>query len=108
MFGLFKNKKHEEDDADALPPREPAEPLRAVLPREERVSSYKEAHITTDTGYKVRGIVVDHSPSGLRIRFQSYETLPEIVQLRVPGLSIKGMGRIVWQDHSDFGVEMIG
>ena len=107
MFGLFKNKKHEEDEIDALPEREPEEPLRAVLPREQRVNSYKEAHITTDGGYKVRGIVVDHSPSGLRIRFQSHETLPEIIQLRVPDLSIKGFDRIVWQDRTDFGVEMI-
>ncbi len=108
MFGLFKSKKHDEDDIDALHEREPQEPLRAVLPRERRVNSYKEAHITTDSGYKVRGIVVDHSPSGLRIRFQSYETLPEVIQLRVPELSIRGMGRIVWQDQTDFGVEMIG
>ena len=107
MFGLFKKHKSDDDGTDALPPRESGEQLRAVLPRQERISSYKEVHITTDSGYQVRGIVIDHSETGLRIRFQSYETLPEIIKLKVPALSINGMGRIVWQDQSDFGVQMI-
>lgn len=111
MFGLFKSRKAQEAEEELalLEQQREAEEakLRAVLPRSERVNSYKEAHVSTDAGYSVRGIVVDHSDSGLRIRFQAYETLPDYVNINVPGLRIRGTARVVWRDHTEFGLQML-
>ena len=108
MFSLFKSRKREEEaEAEALRQAEEQERLRAVLPRSERTSSYKEIRITTATGYTIRGIVLDHSDTGLRVRFQSMEALPDYVKVHVPGLSIKGSARIVWRDATDFGLQLI-
>lgn len=105
MFGLFKSRKEEEPEIE---PGEAAnQQLRAVLPRHERVNSYKEIRITTSTGYQVRGIVIDHSESGIRVRFQSYETLTDVVALHCPELRIRGTGRVVWTDQCDLGIELL-
>lgn len=103
MFGFLKSKKEE-----ILPPKEgDGTSLRAVLPRPARESAYKEATINTQSGVRYRGIVVDHSTTGVRIRFQSVEPLPDVVNLSVPGLHFKGTARVVWRDMVDFGLEFI-
>ncbi|MAT35890.1 MAG: hypothetical protein CMK06_12255 [Ponticaulis sp.] len=104
MFGLFKKRQE-------LPKIDPGsaseQSLRAVLPRAERQNSYKEIHVTTNTGYKLRGIVVDHSDTGMRVRFQSIETLTPTVKVVVPGLKIRGNAELVWQDATDIGLRLI-
>ena len=105
MFGLFKSKKDEEPEIE---PGEAAnQQLRAVLPRHERVNSYKEVRITTATGYTVRGIIIDYSVTGIRVRFLSREHLDGTVQLHCPELKIRGTGRVVWSDDCDLGIELI-
>lgn len=105
MFGLFKNRKE-------LPEIEPGSAsesqLRAVLPRAERENCYKEIHVISSTGYHTRGIVIDQSDSGIRIRFQSHESLTDYVTLNCPELNIKGAGRVAWQDGVDMGIEILG
>lgn len=105
MFGLFKHRKDIDFEEETPAPEE--EKLRAVIPRTERVNSYKEIHVTTSTGYKTRGIVIDHSPSGLRVRFQSMEALTDIIFITVSDLGIRGKARVVWQDATDFGFELL-
>ena len=103
MFGFLKSRKEE-----ILPERESdGSTLRAVLPRPVRESSYKEAVLTTNTGIKYRGIVIDHSQTGVRIRFQSIEPLPDLVHLNISGLHYKGSARVVWRDTVDFGLEFV-
>ena len=104
MFGLFKSRK-------SVPEIEPGsaseQSLSAVIPRSERYNSYKEVHVTTSTGYHTRGIVIDHSETGLRVRFQSMEALSDIIHIHVSGLNIRGTARVVWQDACDFGFEIL-
>tara|TARA_Y100000052_G_scaffold22253_2_gene22925 strand:- start:27140 stop:27481 length:342 start_codon:yes stop_codon:yes gene_type:complete len=105
MFGLFKARK-------PLPEIEPGSAsesqLHAVLPRAERENCYKEIHVISSTGYHCRGIVIDQSDTGIRIRFQSHETLTDYVTLNCPDLKIKGAGRVAWQDGVDIGIEILG
>lgn len=104
MFSLFKSKPQ--------PKVEPIqngddERLRAYIPRAERENSFKAAVVTFPTGYKARGIVVDYSATGVRIRFQTIEHLPEVVTLSVPGLNMTAQARLVWSDRIDYGLEFL-
>lgn len=104
MFSLFKSKPQ--------PKVEPIqsgdeERLRAYIPRAERENSFKEAVITFPTGYKTRGIVVDYSATGVRVRFQTVEHLPDVVMLSVPGLNMTTKARMVWHDRIDYGLEFL-
>lgn len=77
-------------------------------PREERINSWKVAKVFSTFGYSVEGVVLDHSSTGLRLRFRTIESLPELVHVRVSDLKIDVTARIVWTDHSDIGVEFVG
>lgn len=102
MFGFLKRREKEDDFS-----LDRNESLKAYIPREERENSYKEALITTNTGYKVRGIVLDHSEGGVRMRFKTIEALPEIVYISIPAFNIHTRARVAWQDTIDYGLEYI-
>ncbi len=55
-------------------------------------------------GYCRRGVVLDHSDQGVRVRLQSRESLPDQIELHVPALSIKRKAKIIWRDGVDIGV----
>ena len=102
MFGFLKRKNNEVEDFE-----NDDDSLKAYIPRSERESAYKEASITFPTGYKVRGIVMDHSDGGVRIRFMNVEHLPDFVQLDVPALKIHTQARVAWHDSIDYGLEFL-
>ena len=103
MFGFLKKRKEEVEDFQEDDEAE----LKAYIPRPSRESAYKEATITFPSGYKCRGIVLDHSDTGVRMRFQTIEPLPEYVQLDVPALRIHTQSRVAWRDTIDFGLEFV-
>ena len=102
MFGLFKRQTPVQDFEEDESPS-----LKAYLPREERENVYKEASITFPTGYRCRGIVLDYSEGGVRMRFQNVEHLPDFVQIDIPALKIRTQARVAWRDTIDFGLEYL-
>lgn len=102
MFGLFKKNKPENHTDFS---KDEDDELKAYIPREQREHSYKEAQIKFPTGYVCRGIVVDYSEGGVRMRFQNIEYLPEFVHLSVPSLRLNCKVRVAWHDTIDYGLE---
>ena len=76
-----------------------ARPLRAQV--------YREAIVTTDSGYSRKGIVLDYSDAGLRIRFPNNETMPRVIHVNARSVGISGRAKIVWQNGSEFGLQLI-
>ena len=103
MFGFLKRRHEEEEDFSF----DRDSNLKAYIQREERENSYKEAQITFPSGYKVRGIVIDYSEGGVRMRFQNAEALPDIVHLSIPSLRVHTKARVAWSDVIDFGLEYL-
>ena len=77
-------------------------------PRPVRAMVYREANVTYDTGYKRRGIVLDYSDTGVRLRFPTNEILPENVRLNANSIGLEGMARVVWQKGSEAGFRILG
>ncbi len=103
MFNFFRKRHKEEEEFDVSNDNA----LKAYIQRDDRENSYKEASVTFPSGYTIRGIVVDHSEGGVRMRFQNMEALPEIVDLNVPALNIKTKARVAWNDTIDYGLEFL-
>jgi hypothetical protein len=101
---LFKFRKPEPPAPEPEPVIEP-EPEAARSPRE---LVYREAFVTYDSGYKRKGIVLDHSEAGVRVRFPTNERLPENVILNAKSVNLHGPAKVVWQNGSEVGLTMVG
>lgn len=88
--------------APARAPKRPQEYRHTV-----RTNTWQQCVLSSDSGYRVAGIVLDHSHTGARVRFRSHEMLPECVTIIVAGLQIKAQARVVWQDKGDAGLMYI-
>ena len=77
-------------------------------PRPVRASVYREANVVYDSGYKRRGIVLDHTDTGVRLRFPTNEAMPEYVTLHAKGVGLQGRVRVVWQKGSEAGFQLTG
>jgi len=73
----------------------------------DRSGAYKVVTVTYPSGYVRKGIVVDLSPSGARLRFSQRGELPDDVELRIEGLSGIRRGQVVWQETHDAGVKFV-
>lgn len=104
MLDFFK-RKHDNADDD-FGPNEDSE-LKAFIPRSDREASYKEASVTFPTGYVLRGVVMDYSRTGVRLRFQNYEHFPENVWLKVHALKLSCQAEVAWQDNVDVGLQFV-
>lgn len=76
-------------------------------PRPVRAMVYREASVTYDSGYVRRGIVLDYSDTGVRLRFQTNERLPAIVTLQAKSVGLNGPARVIWQENSEVGLSLI-
>ncbi|KCZ48404.1 hypothetical protein [Hyphomonas pacifica] len=76
-------------------------------PRPARAMVYREAYVTYNSGYKRRGIVLDHSDTGVRLRFPTNERLPATVTLNASAVGLEGQARVVWQEGSEAGFSLI-
>lgn len=76
-----------------------ARPLRAHV--------YREAIVTLDSGYSRKGIVLDYTDTGLRIRFPNNETMPRLVSVNARSIGISGRARIIWQKGSEVGLQLV-
>jgi hypothetical protein len=77
-------------------------------PRPARSSVYREAYVVYDSGYKRRGIVLDYTDTGVRLRFPTNEGMPEHVTVNARGVGVQGRARVVWQKGSEAGFQLVG
>lgn len=84
---------------------EPEEPTehRAT----DRAGVYRVVSVTYPSGYVRKGIVVDLSPTGARLRFSQRGELPDQVELRIEGRAGTQRGEIVWQETHDAGIRFL-
>lgn len=75
-----------------------ARPLRAQV--------YREATITLESGYTRKGIVLDYTPNGLRIRFPTNETLPRFLTVSARSVGLEGRAEIIWQKGPEIGLKL--
>ena len=68
---------------------------------------YREAYVVYDSGYSRKGVVLDHSSTGVRLRFPTNERLPEMVQLHARAVGLEGPARVVWQENSEVGLALM-
>ncbi|WP_291048573.1 hypothetical protein [Hyphomonas sp.] len=76
-----------------------ARPLRAHV--------YREATVTLESGYTRKGIVLDYSDTGLRIRFPTNEAMPRLLTVNARTVGIAGRAQVIWQKDSEVGLKLI-
>lgn len=64
-------------------------------PRPVRAMVYREASVTYESGYVRKGIVLDYSDTGVRLRFQTNEGLPRLVTLNARSVGVQGVAEVV-------------
>ncbi|MEL7231849.1 MAG: PilZ domain-containing protein [Pseudomonadota bacterium] len=102
MLGrLFKRgEKPEDEGEDTL--------IDELVPRtEERQAVYAEAILLSRSGVEKRGILMDMSENGARMRFVSADGLlpGDMVKVRALLKSFRGIGVIRWKDKTDVGIQ---
>jgi PilZ domain len=101
FFDRLLGKRKAEPEA-APEPEAPPPPPRAV-----RELVYREVFVEYG-GYRRKGVVLDYSPTGARIRFGTQERLPEDVILNARSVNLYGPAKIVWQQGSEVGITLVG
>lgn len=76
--------------------------------RARRDGTYKVVTITYPTGYVRKGVAVDLSATGVRVRFSQRGELPARVELKIDGQSGKRVADVVWQETHDAGLKFVG
>lgn len=71
-----------------------------------RVQVYREAYITYESGYRRKGVVMDFTDTGLRIRFPTNELLPSIVSVNARSVGMEGEADVVWQKNTEAGLRL--
>lgn len=102
MLGrIFKRAEKLEEQADdslveELAPR-----------REDRQSVYAEAILISRSGVEKRGILMDMSEHGARMRFVSADGLlpGDMVKVRALLKAFRGIGVVRWKDKTDIGIQ---
>lgn len=94
-------------------PVEPSRVEQVVAAHEDkarpvRAPVYREVTVMYDSGYKRRGVVLDYTHNGVRVRFPTTERLPEMVLLQAKAVGLEGMAEVVWQRGAEAGLQLIG
>ncbi|MGA1342347.1 MAG: hypothetical protein ACO33A_04770 [Hyphomonas sp.] len=76
--------------------------------RAARTPVYREASVVFPSGYRRKGVVMDYSHTGVRIRFPTNEMLPACVSLDARLVGIAGDAVVVWQTNSEVGLRLRG
>ena len=67
---------------------------------------YREAYITYESGYRRKGVVMDFTDAGLRIRFPTNELLPSVVTVNARAVWLSGEADVIWQKDSEAGLRL--
>ncbi len=100
LFGTKKSASVEPDRVKGVADAEPdlARPVRAAV--------YREASVTYESGYRRKGVVMDFTETGLRIRFPTNERLPPVVTVHARSVGLEGEADVVWQNNSEAGLRL--
>ncbi|MEX1250038.1 MAG: hypothetical protein WEA77_02435 [Hyphomonas sp.] len=71
-----------------------------------RVQVYREVYVTYESGYRRKGIVMDFTDTGLRIRFPTNERLPAIVYVNARSVGMEGDANVVWHKNTEAGLRL--
>ncbi|MFN3314312.1 MAG: hypothetical protein ACK46Q_12715 [Hyphomonas sp.] len=77
-------------------------------PRQVRSQVYREASVVYESGYTRKGIVLDYSDRGVRLRFSTNEGLPRLLMLNARSVGVQGRAEVVWQKGSEVGLKLLG
>ncbi len=72
--------------------------------RWQRQDAYKPCTVIYPSGFKRRGVVMDMSQRGVRIRFTERAGLPDNVQVIVDGMTAPRNATVAWHDSIDAGL----
>ncbi len=100
LFGAKKPTPVQPDRVDKVAGAEPdlARPVRSQV--------YREAFVMYESGYRRKGVVMDVTDTGLRIRFPTNERLPATVMLNARAVSLEGEADVVWQKNTEAGLRL--
>lgn len=72
-----------------------------------RSNTFAQCSLTSQSGYTVSGIVIDTSPTGVRVRFRHHYRLNRFVLVKASRLHINRRAEVVWQFGSDAGLKFV-
>ena len=98
IFGRGKAAEPTSDDVDI----EPVEHRQA-----ERANTYRVVSISYPSGYERRGVIIDMSQTGLRVRFSQRGELPNRVFLKIEGKAGVHTADTVWQETYEAGLKLV-
>lgn len=101
MFGWFGRGKNpantDEVEADSVDRR-----------RSERHDVYADVVASSNTGrFEKRGVALDLSRDGTRIRFQNSDSLADGMTVSISRYGIKRKARMRWRTRTDVGIEFL-
>jgi len=91
----------------AVPAR--VQQVAAAVPgraRAVRTQVYREGCITYESGYRRRGVVMDFTDAGLRMRFPTNELLPSVITVNARAVGLLGEADVIWQKDSEAGLRL--
>ncbi|MEM9739872.1 MAG: PilZ domain-containing protein [Pseudomonadota bacterium] len=80
---------------------------RLIRPRAERSTSFADCTIFYAGSSSVAGIIINHSETGLRVRFRHRHALPERIRVVSPRLGIDRIARVVRRLDFDIGLHFL-
>jgi hypothetical protein len=75
--------------------------------RAERDDAYVECLVSTGGRHAEKGVIVDISETGARIRFNHRSTLPETVRLKALRLKLDRPAQVIWRDFNEVGLKFL-
>ena len=101
MNKLLGRKSAAEADVEDTEAEGPVEHRRA-----ERAGTFRVVSVSYPSGYERRGVVVDMSQTGLRVRFSQRGELPDFVALKIEGKAGVHKAQTVWQETYEAGFKL--
>lgn len=101
MFGWFRSGKNREDTTEL-------ELEQVERRRSERRDVYADVVAMSNAGrYLNKGIALDLSRDGTRIRFQNSDSLLDGMVVNISRYGIKRKARMCWRTRTDVGIEFL-
>jgi hypothetical protein len=111
MFGLNRSRAIKARIETVKQARQPALPPhpkpRGIIPRALRTPCYANCQVYFAGNTCLRGVILDHSETGVRVRFSHRSALPEEVRVVSARLSLDRKARIVRRLDQDIGLEFL-
>ena len=101
MFGWLRRAEKPADTSEV-------EPEMVERRRAERSDVYADVVATSNAGrYLKKGIALDLSPTGTRLRFENGDSLLDGMVINISRYGIKRKARMCWRTRTDVGIEFL-